>query len=89
MMTQEDIVCFSVLLDIKIKSLFQLLRKIMLLLSISLCFMVAIFFLKGSFNDENSTSARILLWGAIDALPKKKQTVISLNKVTPVDAGPH
>ena len=31
------------------------------------------FFSKGSFKDENSTSAQILLWGAIDALPKKKK----------------
>ena len=35
------------------------------------------------------TSARITLWGAIHAQSKEKQTFISQNNVTPMDAGPH
>ena len=45
--------------------------------------------LKESFNDENFTSARLLLWGSIHAPSKEKQTFISQNKVTPMDVRLH
>ena len=37
-----------------------------------------------SFKNDSSTSAQILLWGAIHAQSKEKQTFISKNKATPI-----
>ena len=46
---------------------------------------ILIFFvLKESFKNDSSTSAQILLWGAIHAQLKEKQTFISKNKATPM-----
>ena len=42
------------------------------------------FVLKESFMDESSTSAKILLWCAIHAQSKEKQTFIDQNMVTPM-----
>ena len=56
------------------------------------CFIAAILnfsFQKKSFKHDSSSSAQILLRGAIYAQSKEKQTFISKIKATPMITGPH
>ena len=84
MMPKKGMVCFIVCFDNKnisfgekINSLSQLLR----FKSGHFEFFVS----KGSFKNDRSTTAQILLWGAIHAKSKEKHTFISKNKATPHD----